>query len=258
MARVAGKGCIVTGGAKGIGAATARLLASEGARVLLTDLDEPSGEALAASISAAGGTAAFMHHDVANEQSWKAVFARGIDEFGHIDVLVNNAGIADRCPPEEQTLERWHRLMSVNLDGVVLGTKHAIHAMKRNGPKGGAIINISSVAGMVGLPNSGAYCASKGGVSIYTKSVALYCAQQRLGIRVNSVHPGYIWTQLVEDALRSRGDVEAGRGALEAAHPIGHMGEPDDVAYGVLYLASDEAKFVTGTGLVIDGGYSAQ
>jgi NAD(P)-dependent dehydrogenase (short-subunit alcohol dehydrogenase family) len=258
MGRVARKGCIVTGGSRGIGAATSRLLASEGASVLLTDVREEEGEAVAASISATGGKAIFMRHDVANEQSWSAVFEVAVKEFGRVDVLVNNAGIHDPSPPEEQTLERWHRLMSINLDGVVLGCKHAIQAMKINDPKGGSIINISSVLGLVGGPRAGAYCASKGGVALYTKSAALYCAQQRLGIRVNSVHPGYIWTPLLEDHLKQRGDVEVERKSLEAVEPIGHLGEPNDVAYGILYLASDEAKFVTGSGLVIDGGYTAQ
>jgi len=148
--------------------------------------------------------------------------------------------------------------MSINLDGVFLGTKHAILTMKRNDPTGGAIINISSIEGLVGDPNLSAYNASKGGVRLYTKSVALYCAKEQLNIRANSIHPGYIWTPMVESYLAEHGDVEEGRKALAALHPIGRVGEPEDIAYGVVYLASDEAKFVTGSELIIDGGYTAQ
>ena len=171
---------------------------------------------------------------------------------------MNNAGVGGGCPPEEQTLERWRWLMSINLDGVFLGTKHAILAMKRKAPPSGSIINLSSIEGLVGDPNLGAYNASKGGVRLYTKSVALYCAKAGLNIRVNSIHPGYIWTPMVENYLAEQGNLEEGRAALDALHPIGHVGDPDDVAYGAIYLASDESKFVTGAELVIDGGYTAQ
>jgi len=173
-------------------------------------------------------------------------------------VLVNNAGVGVGSTPEEQTLEQWRWLMSINLDGVFLGTKHAIRAMKQHRPKGGSIINLSSIEGLVGDPNLGAYNAAKGGVRLYTKSVALYCARAGLNIRVNSIHPGYIWTPMVENYLGQAGDVQQGRRAVDAMHPIGHMGEPDDIAYGVIYLASDESKFMTGAELVIDGGYTAQ
>jgi 3(or 17)beta-hydroxysteroid dehydrogenase len=200
-----------------------------------------------------------VHHDVTNEAEWERLFEKAVGEFGRVDVLVNNAGVAERCPPEDQTLEKWRWLLSVNLDGVFLGSKHAIRVMQKNDTKGGSIVNIASVLGLVGGPNSGAYNASKGGVTLYTKSTALYCAQQQLGIRVNSIHPGYIWTELVESNLKLLGDVEAERAKLDALHPIGHLGEPNDVAYGFLYLASDESKFVTtGSGLVIDGGYTAK
>jgi NAD(P)-dependent dehydrogenase (short-subunit alcohol dehydrogenase family) len=162
-------------------------------------------------------------------------------------------------PAEDVTLEDWRALMAVNLDGVFLGTKHAIRAMKANQPApGGSIVNLSSIAGLVGLPGGGAYSASKGGVRLYTKSTALYCARERLGIRVNSVHPGYIRTPMVERVAHDAPDPEARMHEIGAAHPIGHLGEPNDIAYGVLYLVSDEAKFVTGAELVIDGGYTAQ
>lgn len=259
MARVRGKVAFVTGGAVGLGAATAMMLAREGAKVVVTDIQDAPGQAVADGIIAAGGEAIYLHHDVADERAWEEALQRTVGRFGRLDVLVNNAGIGVGCAPEEQTLEDWRRLMSINLDGVFLGTKQAIRTMKARPPEtGGSIINLSSIEGLVGDPNLGAYNASKGGVRLYTKSVALYCAKAGLNIRVNSVHPGYIWTPMVENYLRESGDVEAGRKALDALHPIGHVGDPDDIAYGVLYLASDEAKFVTGAELVIDGGYTAQ
>ena len=258
MTRVAGKVAMVTGAAAGIGEATARLLAREGANVVLTDVDDSAGARIADEIVAAGANALYLHHDVSSEAHWQAAVRIAVERFGRLDVLVNNAGIAWGGPPEEESLERWRKLMSVNLDGVFLGTRQAILAMKRQAPAGGSIINISSIEGLVGDPNLSTYNASKGGVRLYTKAVALYCARSRLNIRVNSVHPGYVWTPMVEDYLESQGDAKAGRTALDALHPIGHVGEPDDVAYGVLYLASDESKFVTGAELVIDGGYTAQ
>lgn len=258
MGRVSGKTAIVTGAAVGLGEATARLLAKEGAQVLLTDVNDQGGERTAESIRQAGGKAAFIHHDASREDDWKRVMEECRGRFGRVDILVNNAGVGEGGPPEEETLEHWRWLMSVNLDGVFLGTKHALLAMKQQNPKGGSIINLSSIEGLVGDPNLGAYNASKGGVRIYTKSVALYAAQNKLNVRVNSVHPGYIWTPMVEHYLAKHGDVAEGRKVLDRMHPIGHVGEPDDIAYGVLYLASEESKFVTGSELVIDGGYTAQ
>ena len=258
MNRMHEKIAIVTGAAVGLGEACARMLAREGARVVLTDIQDAQGEQAAKTIAEAGGQAFYLNHDVADEGAWERVIAATMERFGRLDVLVNNAGVGWGGPPEDETLERWRQLMSVNLDGVFLGTKHAIRAMKQVPPRGGSIINLSSIEGLVGDPNLGAYNASKGGVRLYTKSVALYCAKQGLGIRVNSIHPGYIWTPMVESYLRELGDVAQGRKALDALHPIGHVGEPDDIAYGVLYLASDESKFVTGAELVIDGGYTAQ
>ncbi len=258
MNRVKGKVALVTGGAAGLGEAMARMLAREGAKVAVTDVNDKDGERVAEAIRGSGGEAFFVHHDVSDDAAWQAAMTKTLERFGRLDVLVNNAGVGWGGNPEEQTLERWRKLMSINLDGVFLGTKHAIAAMKKNRPSGGSIINLSSIEGIVGDPNLGAYNASKGGVRLYTKSVALYCAKAGLGIRVNSIHPAYIWTPMVEAYLREQGDVQAGRKALDAMHPIGHVGEPDDIAYGAVYLASDESKFVTGSELVIDGGYTAQ
>lgn len=258
MDRVKDKVAIITGAAAGLGEAMATMLAREGAKVALTDVNDARGEQVAAGILGFGGRAFFQHHDVADERAWQEVIGATLERFGKLDVLVNNAGVGWGGNPEEQTLERWRALMSINLDGVFLGTKHAIGAMKKNRPSAGSIINLSSIEGIVGDPDLGAYNASKGGVRLYTKSVALYCAKSGLGIRVNSIHPGYIWTPMVENHLREQGDVAQGRKALDALHPIGHVGEPDDIAYGAVYLASDESKFVTGAELVIDGGYTAQ
>lgn len=258
MNRVKNKVVIVTGAALGLGRASAMMLAREGAKVVLTDIRDAEGKAAAQSIREVGGEALYLHHDVSSEAQWQQVITETLDKFGRLDVLVNNAGVADGCPPEEETLEHWRWLMSVNLEGVFLGTKHAIRVMKAGTPPGGAIINLSSIAGMIGIPDLGAYCTSKGGVRLYTKSVALYCAKAGLNIRVNSIHPGYIWTPMVENYLAHHGDVGEGRQAADALHPLGHIGEPDDVAYGVVYLASDESKFMTGAELVIDGGYTIQ
>lgn len=254
MGRVENKVVLVTGGAVGLGRAMAEMLAREGAKLAITDIKDKEGEAVAASLP----DAIYLHHDVAKEEEWEAAIGKTLERHGRLDCLINNAGVAMEGAPEETSLERWRWLMSINLDGVFLGTKHAILAMKQNAPSGGSIINLSSIEGLVGDPMLSCYNASKGGVRLYTKAVALYCAKNGLGIRVNSIHPGYIWTPMVEKLMRDTVGVEEGRRQLDALHPIGHVGEPDDIAYGALYLASDESKFVTGTELVIDGGYTAQ
>lgn len=259
MGRVQDKIAVISGGAVGIGAASAGLLAREGASVVVTDINDSAGEETAEAIRTDGGEALYLHHDVTDEQQWESVYATAVERYGRVDIVVNNAGLGIGGAPEDQTLEDWRKLMAVNLDAIFLGTKHALRTMKAHKPAtGGSIINLSSIEGIVGDPNLGAYNASKGGVRLYTKSVALYCGTNGLGIRVNSIHPGYIWTPMVENYLASVGDVAEGRKVLDAMHPIGHVGEPDDIAYGVLYLASDESKFVTGAELVIDGGYTAQ
>ncbi|HEY8686282.1 MAG TPA: glucose 1-dehydrogenase [Chloroflexota bacterium] len=256
MNRMRGKSAVVTGGALGIGRSCALKLAEEGSAVAVTDVDIDKGSVVVEEIRLRGGDAIFIEQDVADEARWDHVMGTVIERYKKLDVLVNNAGVALAKDVEHTTLEDWRWLMSINLDGVFLGIKHAIQAMKAN--RGGSIVNLSSIEGLVGDPNLAAYNASKGGVRLLTKSAALYCAKSGYNIRVNSVHPGYIWTPMVENYLKSQGDVAQGRKLLDSLHPIGHVGEPDDIAFGVLYLASDEAKFVTGTELVIDGGYTAQ
>ena len=256
MNRVKDKVALITGGAKGIGEACARLFANEGAAVAISDIDIGRGSSLAEEINCGGGAAMFVEHDVGDESVWRRVIDETLERFGRLHVVVNNAGLGIGGDVEHATLDEWRRLMRVNLDGVFLGTKYGVQTIRKFG--GGSIVNLSSIEGLVGDPNLAAYNSSKGGVRLLTKSAALYCAKAGYNIRVNSVHPGYIWTPMVENYLKASGDVEAGRRALNAMHPVGHIGEPIDVAYGVLYLASDESKFVTGTELVIDGGYTAQ
>jgi 3(or 17)beta-hydroxysteroid dehydrogenase len=254
MQRVKGKIALVTGAGLGLGRAAALMLAREGARVIVTDIKEREGADVADEIVAAGGEAMFMVHDVSSSEAWRTVMAAAISRFGGLDILVNNAGVLFSSKIEETQLEKWRWLMSINCDGVFLGTKHAIAAMK---DRGGSIINLSSVAGLVGLPEISAYCASKGAVALFTKAAALECAAAGYKIRVNSIHPGGIWTPMLEDFVGKRGDSHADTAAA-GMHPVGHAGEPDDIAYGVVYLASDESRFVTGAELVIDGGYTAR
>ncbi|PWR21112.1 glucose 1-dehydrogenase [Zavarzinia aquatilis] len=256
MGRVQGKVALITGAAKGIGKEAALLLAREGAKLAVTDFDEAEGRKVAEAIAATGGEALFMKQDVADEAQWQAVIASTLARFGRLDILVNNAGVALAGSVEETSLEDWRWLMSINLDAVFLGTKHGILAMKGNG--GGSIINISSIEGIIADPNLAAYNASKGGVRIFSKSAALHCAKSGYKIRVNSVHPGYIWTPMVEGYLNETEDPAAGKEGLVSLHPIGRLGVASDIANGILYLASDESSFMTGSELVIDGGYTAQ
>jgi NAD(P)-dependent dehydrogenase (short-subunit alcohol dehydrogenase family) len=255
MGRVTGKVGLVTGAAVGIGKATAELLAREGAKVVLSDVKEEEGEAAAEGIRTKGGEAIFLRQDVSLETDWQEAIGLVLKSFGHLDIVVNNAGVANGGSVEKVTLEHWRRLMAVNLDGVFLGTKHAIIAMKG---RGGSIINLSSIEGMIADPDLAAYNASKGGVRLLTKSAALHCARSKYNIRVNSVHPGFTWTPMVSGYALRTGQPEVARQRLIDLHPIGRLGEPDDIAYGILYLASDESKFMTGSELVIDGGYTAQ
>jgi len=256
MARLTDKVAVVTGGALGIGAAACEMLAREGAAVAVTDLLDDEGAAVVERIETAGGKARYWHLDVAEEAEVQRVFGEIADAFGKLDVVVNNAGIAGaNKPTDEVSLEEWERVIAVNVRGVFLCTKHAIGHLRDAG--GGSIVNLSSIYGIIGAPDLPPYHASKGAVRLMTKTDALLYAKE--GIRVNSVHPGYIWTPLVEDLGRQSPEgVEAFRRELDAQHPIGHVGEPDDIAAGIVYLASDEAKFVTGAELVIDGGYTAR
>lgn len=255
MNRVEGKVVIVTGGSHGIGKSACEVLAEEGAKVAITDVKDGDGQHVAKTIQSNGGTAEYWHLDVSQESEVRTVFQQVKKKWGKIDVLVNNAGISGPTQPtHEIEAEDWKSLLSVNVDGVFFCTKHGVKAMLENG--GGSIINLSSIYGIVGAPDLPAYHASKGAVRLMSKTDALLYAKDN--IRVNSVHPGFVWTPLVEDFLRQQGDVEEGRKQLDQLHPIGHVGRPEDIAYGVLYLASDESKFMTGSELVIDGGYTAQ
>jgi NAD(P)-dependent dehydrogenase (short-subunit alcohol dehydrogenase family) len=255
MGRVDGKVAIVTGGGVGIGRATCILLAKEGAKVAVTDIHADTANNVAEEITAAGGSARAWAMDTANESQVESVFREVREHFGRVDVLVNNAGIAGVNKPTDQvSAEEWNALMAVNVNGVFYCTKHAIKYMREAG--GGSIVNLSSIYGLIGAPDVPPYHASKGAVRLMSKTDALIYAPEK--IRVNSVHPGFIWTPMVEGYLTSLGNVEEGKKMTDAAHPLGHMGEPDDIAYGILYLASDESKFVTGSELVIDGGYTAR
>lgn len=253
--RVHGEVALVTGAALGIGRACATLLAQEGAQVAVTDVLDDEGRAVVEAIRQAGGTAAYWHLDVSKEDEVSRVMQEVRETFGPVTVLVNNAGVAGaNKPTHELTVEEWDWLMDINVKGVFLCSKHALKQMLD--AKKGSIINLSSIYGLVGAGDVPPYHASKGAVRLMSKNDALIYAPH--GIRVNSVHPGFIWTPMVDGFANSLGDVETVRKGLDALHPLGHIGEPNDIAYGVLYLASDESKFVTGAELVIDGGYTAR
>lgn len=254
MARLSGKVALVTGAASGLGAATARRLAQDGAAVLLTDCDL-AGEDVAASITAAGGQAAFRLHDVTSQTDWAAAVEHAVTDFGRLDILVNNAGVAGgRHELMDHSYDAWRQILAVNLDGVFLGLRHAGPRIAASG--GGSVINLSSILGKVGMAGAAAYCASKGGVTLLTKAAALEWAP--LGIRVNSVHPGFIDTPMVSNALATREDGNEMRVALMTAHPIGRFGVPREIADTIAFLASDDASFITGAELVVDGGFTAQ
>ncbi len=258
--RVAGKVALITGAAEGIGAESARALGREGAQLVLTDINDNGVKSLVAELERNGHAAIGVHHDVSDERDWEAVMAAALSRFGRLDVLVNNAAIAFVGPTAETTLADWRRMLAVNLDSVFLGTKHAIRAMtgKEGAGKGGSIINISSILGIDGAATAAAYCASKGGVRLFTKSVALECGEAGNGIRVNSLHPGYIHTSMFETDIAAYGSFDAKMKKVSALHPIGRVGQPEEIAAGVVFLASDESSFMTGSELVIDGGYTAR
>jgi NAD(P)-dependent dehydrogenase (short-subunit alcohol dehydrogenase family) len=256
--RLAGKVALITGAAAGVegelmgfGGAAARLFAREGARVVLTDIKEEMGRKSAEQIRAQGGEALFLRHDVTSEEEWQEVVHTAVAHFGALTVLVNNAGTGARFTVEETSTEVWDGQMAVHAKGVFLGTKYAIPLMRQAG--GGSIINVSSIYGLVGSPTSAAYHAAKGAIRIFTKAAAIQYARDN--IRINSVHPGYCLTPLTIGGY----DTDAERRAWSIARtPLGRLGTADDIAYGMLYLASDESAYVTGAELVIDGGMTAQ
>lgn len=252
--RVKGKIALVTGGASGIGRGSALLLAKEGATVVVSDIQDDMGKDTVGTIKKAGGDAIYLRHDVANEDAWVSVIGEIKSRFGKLHVLVNNAGIAVAGPILTMTLADWRRQESINLDGVFLGVKHGVPLMKESG--GGSIVNISSVAGLKGSANLAGYCATKGGVRLFTKAAAMEFAGD--GIRVNSVHPGIIETPIWLGIVPGAGLPGANAPDLDMiaqnAVPLAKKGVPDDIAAGVLYLASEESRYVTGSELVIDGG----
>jgi NAD(P)-dependent dehydrogenase (short-subunit alcohol dehydrogenase family) len=266
MGRVDGKVAIVTGAGSGIGRAGAAALAREGALIVATDLNASAAEETASAIRGDGGKAIALSHDVGEESQWDAVIAATHKAFGQLDVLVNNAGISGKGSLADTAPEDWRALMRVNVDSVYLGTRAAIAAMQPAGTQRdqfGSIIVISSIFGLVGGVRSAPYSASKGAVRFFAKSVALECAARGHRIRVNSIHPGYIDTPLVAAVLERRAgqdgtDVASQRADLVKLHPLGRLGRPEDIAAGIVFLASEESSFMTGAELIIDGGYTAR
>lgn len=262
MNRVQGKVAIVTGGASGIGAACSELLAAEGAKVMITDIDDARGEALAAAIGKTGGTAAYLHQDVSLEDTWPEIVAATEKRFGKVDVMVANAGIGIMVPALEMTLADWRRQNAINLDGVFLSVKHTVPAMRRAG--GGSIVIMSSVAGLRGSAGLAGYCASKAGVRYFAKAVALECAGAGDKVRINTVHPGIIdtpiWGKLPVGAINApRGtnaplDIQA---MSAVGVPMARPGSAKEIAEGVVFLASDSSSYMTGSELVIDGGITS-
>lgn len=259
MKRLEGRVALVTGSTYGIGESVAKVLAAEGAISIITGRSEKEGQKVAQEIRSAGGQAEYFSLDVTDEGRVSQVVDSIVREYGRIDILVNNAGIAGpNKPTHEYSREEWEKVFDVNVTGAFLCTKYVVPHMKRQ--KSGNIVYISSIYGIIGAPDVPAYHATKAANRVMAKIDALLYAQDN--IRVNSVHPGFIWTPMVEGFLAEQGQklnlsVEELRKELDSRHPIGHIGEPEDIAYGVLYLVSDEAKFVTGSELIIDGGYTA-
>lgn len=256
MARLENKVVLISGGASGIGAETARLVLREGGKAMLADRDEAKGRALAAELGAA---ASFVPLDVTRELAWQNAVTASVEKFGGLHGLLNAAGVGARNTIEDCSLDEYRRVNDINSLGTFLGCKIAIPAMKRHtsGKGGGSIVNISSVLGLRGASGALAYCASKGAVRSLTKSVALYCAQMKYDIRCNSVHPGYIETPMIAPRLEQTSGNRSGRQVLEELHPIGRLGRPEEVANMILFLLSDESTFSTGSEFVCDGGLTA-
>ena len=250
MARLAGKVALISGGARGQGAVEARMFAAEGASVVIGDILDAQGRQTEAELQELGYNVTYVHLDVTSEADWEAAVQAAVSAYGKLDILLNNAGILIRKNIEETTEADWDRIFAVNAKGVFLGTKAAIPALRENG--GGSIINISSTAGLVGSPNgSASYTATKGAVRLFTKSTAIQHAAE--GIRCNSIHPGPIETDMIADTLNDPDSMALRMQRL----PLGRVGKPSEIAYGAIYLASDESSFVTGAELVIDGGTTA-
>jgi len=247
--RLEGKVALISGGARGMGAVEAKLFVREGARVVMGDVLTEEGEKLEAEINEAGGEALFVELDVTKEEDWDRVVATTVNRFGKLDILVNNAGVYDLSTVEETSGEAWDRIMDINAKGQFLGSKAVIGAMRQAG--GGSIVNISSTAGLVGSRGSSAYNASKGAVRLLTKATAVQYAAE--GIRANSIHPGPIETDMFQQAYPS----SEARARRATEIPASRFGNAEEVAYGVLFVASDEASFMTGSELVIDGGQTA-
>jgi len=255
MGRLDGKVALITGGASGLGKATGQLMAKEGATVVLSDLQEVEGTAVSKQIKENGGHCFFIKQDTTSEEGWQDICDSILENHGHLDILLNGAGVGSSAVEiEDMDFSTWRNCLSVNLDGVFLGCKYGIRAMRKG--NGGSIINISSILGFAGLATATNYCASKGGVRLLTKAAALECARKTPLVRVNSIHPGFIDTPMVAGAIQRRGPEF--RNYIEENVPLGELGEPNDIAEGVVYLASDDAKFVTGTELTIDGGFLAR
>ena len=248
--RLQNKVALISGGAKGMGAVEAKLFAKEGAKIVIGDVLETEGKQIEGEINKTGGECLFVPLDVTDENQWNEAVAATLRRFGKLDILINNAGIFRTSPVEETSSTEWDQVMDINAKGVFLGAKAAIPAMREAG--GGSIINLSSVAGLVGAAYSSAYSASKGAVRLFTKSTAIQYATD--GVRCNSIHPGVIQTDMTKEAIA---DSQFKAQRLDPT-PLARLGQPEDVAYGALYLASDESSFVTGAELVIDGGWTAQ
>jgi NAD(P)-dependent dehydrogenase (short-subunit alcohol dehydrogenase family) len=253
MGQVDGKIAIVTGGASGIGAACATTLAREGAKLVVTDLDDAGGRRVVDQIGGAGGEAIFLHQDVSVEETWPAIIDATLHRFGRLDVMVANAGIAILCSAIDMSLADWRRQTAVNLDGVFLSVKHAVPAMRQSG--GGSIVITSSVAGLRGSAGLAGYCATKGGVRLFAKAVAMECAAAGDGVRINTVHPGIIDTPILAKTAAAAGNLSIDfHEAARSEVPLRRIGQASDIANGVLFLASDASSYMTGAELVIDGG----